>query len=463
MPVTDKSICVVLKGWPRLSETFIAQELVGLERRGLKLNLFSLRHPTDKATHALHAQLEAPVTYLPEYLHDEPARVARALKTARRLPGWNHARKIWLKDLARDRTRNRVRRFGQAMVLAAELPPDTGRIYSHFLHTPSSVARYAALLTELPWSFSAHAKDIWTIPEWEKREKLADACWGVTCTRMGHAHLAGLSPVAERMELLYHGLEFGRFPLPPASRPPRTGGDPADPLILLSIGRAVEKKGFDVALAALALLPPDLSWRWVHIGGGAGLKALKAEAERLGLSDRIDWLGAQPQDVVIANLIAADLFFLPSRMASDGDRDGLPNVLMEAQIMGLPVAATRMAAIPELIVEDETGVLVDPGDAAGLAEALVALARDPAIRTRLATAGRERVRSHFSAEAGLDRLAGLLNQPEFFLLSLGERVGVRGSATSKPPAMQAPHPDPLPEGKGTSNAVGISRPDETGA
>ena len=162
------SICVVLKGWPRLSETFIAQELVGLEQRGLTLNLFSLRHPTDRATHALHAQLKAPVTYLPEYLHDEPARVARALKTARRLPGWNHARKVWLKDLARDRTRNRVRRFGQAMVLASELPPDTDWIYSHFLHTPSSVARYAALLTGLPWSFSAHAKDIWTIPEWEK-------------------------------------------------------------------------------------------------------------------------------------------------------------------------------------------------------------------------------------------------------------------------------------------------------
>jgi glycosyltransferase involved in cell wall biosynthesis len=406
------SVCVVLKGWPRLSETFIAQELVGLERRGLELNLFSLRHPTDKTTHALHAQLKAPVTYLPEYLHDEPMRVARAFKAARGLPGWNRARTVWLKDLARDRTRNRVRRFGQGMVLAAELPPDTDWIYAHFLHTPSSVARYAALMTGLPWSFSAHAKDIWTIPEWEKREKLADARWGVTCTRMGHRHLAGLAPVPERVELLYHGLEFGRFPPEPAARPPRTGTDPTDPLTLLSVGRAVEKKGFDVALAALALLPADFAWRWVHIGGGTGLKALKAEAKRLGLSSRIDWLGAQPQDVVIANLISADLFFLPSRMASDGDRDGLPNVLMEAQIMGLPVAATRMAAIPELVIEGETGVLVDPGDAPALAEALVSLARDPAARVRLAEAGRTRVRSHFSAETGLDHLAGLLGVPQ---------------------------------------------------
>jgi glycosyltransferase involved in cell wall biosynthesis len=212
----------------------------------------------------------------------------------------------------------------------------------------------------------------------------------------------------------------------------------------------VEKKGFDVALAALALLPPDLSWRWVHIGGGTGLKALKAEAERLGINDRIDWLGAQPQDVVIANLISADLFFLPSRMASNGDRDGLPNVLMEAQIMGLPVAATRMAGIPELVIDGETGVLVDPGDAPALAEALVSLARDPATRARLAAAGRTRVRSHFSAEAGLDHLAALLRSSEsakppqlFSLAPLRERVGVRGYATSESPAMDPPHPNPL--------------------
>ena len=138
------------------------------------------------------------------------------------------------------------------------------------------------------------------------------------------------------------------------------------------------------------------------------LEGAEGGSQKAGINGRIDWLGAQPQDVVIANLISADLFFLPSRMARDGDRDGLPNVLMEAQIMGLPVAATRMAAIPELIVEDETGVLVDPGDAPALAEALVSLARDPAARARLAAAGRTRVRSHFSAEAGLDHLAGLL-------------------------------------------------------
>ena len=164
------AIAVVVKGWPRLSETFIAQELIALERRGLRLALFSLRHPTDTKTHALAGQLAAPIVYLPEYLHQEPARVWRGWLRARTLPGYAEARATWRRDLARDRSANRIRRFGQAMVLATELPADIGHVYAHFLHTPASVARYAAIMRGLPWSVSAHAKDIWTTPDWEKRE-----------------------------------------------------------------------------------------------------------------------------------------------------------------------------------------------------------------------------------------------------------------------------------------------------
>ena len=117
------TIAVVLKGYPRLSETFIAQELLALERRGLSLALYSLRRPTDAATHPLHVDIKAPVTYLPEYLHDDVRRVWRAWRHVRRRPGYRTARATWWRDLRRDFTRNRVRRFGQALVLAAELPP----------------------------------------------------------------------------------------------------------------------------------------------------------------------------------------------------------------------------------------------------------------------------------------------------------------------------------------------------
>jgi glycosyltransferase involved in cell wall biosynthesis len=397
-------VAVVLKGWPRLSETFIAQEILGLERLGLDQVIVSLRHPTDKAVHPMHRAVRAPVLYLPEYLHREPLRVLRGLAAAARRPGFGRALRAWLADLVRDRTPNRGRRFGQACVLAAELPDGVGRLHAHFLHTPASVARYAAMMCGLPWSFSAHAKDIWTTPGWEKREKLADAAWGATCTAVGAAHLRDLAPDPGRVDLVYHGLDLARFPDPPA-RPPRDGSDPADPVRILSVGRAVAKKGFETLLDALAALPPGLHWRWTHVGGGERLAALKARAADLGLADRIDWLGARAQDDVFAAYGAADLFVLASRVAEDGDRDGLPNVLMEAQALGLACVSTAVSAIPELIRDGETGLLVPPEDPGALAEALGALAADPARRAAVAAAGRARVLAHFTFARAVGRLA----------------------------------------------------------
>ncbi len=195
-------VAVVLKGYPRLSETFIAHEIRALEQRGLQIRLYSMRLPTDPTVHPVHREITAPVTYLPEYLHRQPRRVFRAWRIARRLPGYRAARSAWLRDLRRDPTRNRLRRFGQALALAAELPSDIGWLHAHFLHTPASVALYAATMRTLPWSASAHAKDVWTTADWEKREKLADCRWLVTCTRANAEHLAALAPEAERVELL---------------------------------------------------------------------------------------------------------------------------------------------------------------------------------------------------------------------------------------------------------------------
>jgi glycosyltransferase involved in cell wall biosynthesis len=396
---------VVLKGYPRLSETFIAQEIHALERRGLDLRLYSLRHPTDPVVHPVHHEIAAPVAYLPEYLWQEPFRVLSAWLKARRLAGYDRARRQWLADLRRDRTANRGRRFGQACVLAAELPAEVTRLYAHFLHTPASVARYAAMMRGLPWCCSAHAKDIWTSPDWEKSEKLADLDWLVTCTAAGRDHLAGLAGGGrDKVHLVYHGLDFTRFPAPPAAGTERRGDDPADPVRLLSVGRAVEKKGCDVLLDALAGLPRELSWHLVHIGGGPLIEALKARAARLGLAGRIEWRGAQPQEVVLAAYRAADLFVLASRVGRDGDRDGLPNVLMEAQSQGVACLSTALAAIAELVHDGETGLLVPPEDPRALAEALARLIRDPDLRRRVGGAGNTRVRRDFAVDQGIARL-----------------------------------------------------------
>ena len=401
--MSGRHVAIVVKGYPRLSETFIAQEILGLQQRGQRQLIVSLRWPTDPAVHELNRRITAPVLYLPEYLHRAPLRVWRGWRWARRRPGYRAALSAFLRDLRRDRTRNRIRRFGQACVLARELPDEIGWLHCHYLHTPASTVRYAAAVRGLGWSFSAHAKDIWTTPRWDLQEKLADAAWGVTCTAANWRYLAGLTDDAAKLDLVYHGLDLSRFPAPPV-RPARTGADPADPVRLLSVGRAVEKKGFDVLLDALARLPSDLHWRWVHVGGGMLLPALKRRARALGLESRVTWRGALEHGAVCAAYRDSDLFVLAAKVAHDGDRDGLPNVLMEAQASGLACLATAVSAIPELIEDGVSGRLVPPGSAAPLAEALAALCRDPAERARLAAAGADRVRRDFAFSAGLDRL-----------------------------------------------------------
>jgi len=404
------ALAVVVKGYPRLSETFIAQEILALEDRGLPIEIWSLRHPTDKARHPMHERIRARVVYLPEYLYQEPLRVLKGLAWALRQPRFGALLRLWLRDLWRDPTPNRGRRLGQALVMARELPDRIRHLHVHYLHTPASVVRYAARLSGRSWSFSAHAKDIWTIPEWEKREKIADAAFGVTCTREGHRHLEELAPAGRSaVALCYHGLDLGRFP-PPPERGPRDGSDPADPVRILSVGRAVEKKGFDDLLDALARLPGDLHWRYEQIGGGPLLPDLKAKAQRLGLADRVAWRGSKPQGEVVAALAAADIFVLPSRPAADGDRDGLPNVIMEAASQRLAVLSTDFAGIPEFIESGRQGLLVPPQDPDALARGLLELARNPALRAELGRAAQARLQSAFDMRAGIDLIEQRLRQ-----------------------------------------------------
>ncbi|WP_171131673.1 MULTISPECIES: glycosyltransferase [unclassified Ruegeria] len=408
MTSPSPKLAVLVKGWPRLSETFIAQELVALQEAGHHFDIWSLRHPTDTKRHPLHDRFQGKVHYLPEYLHDEPERLIHARAYARRLPGYARAYDIWRKDLRRDLSHNRIRRFGQACVLAAELPDDTRALYAHFMHTPSSVARYAAIMRDIPWSFSAHAKDIWTSPDWEKREKLHSitygATFGATCTAIGAQHLRALADDPARIDLIYHGLDLSRFPDAPRKAIRRS----TDPFHMLSVGRLVEKKGFDRLLEAFALLPEDLNWRWTHIGGGTLADALQQQADVLGLSERITWKGACDQPEVIADMRQSDLFVLPSRIAADGDRDGLPNVLMEAASQLLPILSTPVSAIPEFIENGTHGMLSEDQPEA-LAKAITDLAATPEKTTAMAQAAHDRLLSEFRMGPGIARLSARLH------------------------------------------------------
>ena len=465
-------IVVLLKGYPRLSETFIAQELLGLERAGLDLVLVSLRRPTDAKRHPVHDEIRAPVVYLPEYLHEEPLRVLRGLVKSFRAPGFGVAFRQFLKDLPRDLSRNRFRRFGQAAVLAGEFPEAGGWLHAHFIHTPASVANYASRMLALPFSVSAHAKDIWTSQDWELADKLSTADWAVTCTKSGHAHLQTLAgPNRDRVHLSYHGLDLDRFPpveagaSPPLAcrpsppqggrsdgemsrpsptlpieqgfhsqpisplvgemagrpeggdtptacdcgeaTPPRDGSDPEDPVTVISVGRAVPKKGYDVLLKALARLPADLHWRFVHAGDGGERGKLQKLAEDLGIAQKIAWLGAVDQKDVLAAYRRSDIFALACRITPDGDRDGLPNVLVEAASQRLACVATDISGIPELFETGENGLLVPSEDVEAFSGALERAIRDPALRHRLGAAAEAKVRGSFDHHTSIAQLKAL--------------------------------------------------------
>ncbi|MYB34949.1 MAG: glycosyltransferase family 4 protein [Gammaproteobacteria bacterium] len=404
-----KKVAVILKGYPRLSETFIAQELLALEKAGINLIIYSLRHPTDRDVHPIHSMIQAPVRYLPEYLIWHPFRVFLGLLSSLHSKSFTQLLRVFFKDLRRDCSANRIRRLGQAMVLYRELADDRNWIYAHFLHTPASVARYCSILSNLPWSCSAHAKDIWTSPKWEIQEKLDSLEWLVTCTASNREYLAGLSTNPESIQLLYHGLDLGRF-RDVSKQHINNGSAEYARVRILSVGRAVSKKGYDIVIEALAKLPDDLHWTFVHVGGGPLLKDLKRQSRALHLQARIDWLGPLSFSRVLEQYRDADIFVLASRIDSDGDRDGLPNVLMEALSQRLACISTDISGIPELLRHDENGLIVKSGDVDALAKAIERLIRDTECRDTLGSEGRRTVEAAFDLKHNVQLLVDKLSE-----------------------------------------------------
>jgi glycosyltransferase involved in cell wall biosynthesis len=398
---------VVLKGYPRLSETFIAQEIRGLEIAGIDLVIVALRRPTDRKRHPVHEEIKAPVLYLPEYLHDDPLRVLGAILKLLRKNGFWSALRAFARDLPHDPTRHRLRRLGQAAVLAAEWPEGAGWLHAHFIHTPASVAFYASLILHVPWSCSAHAKDIWTSSDRDLALKLASAQFVVTCTKAGRERLAGLAPGSSNPVLSYHGIDLARFPNFARVLSHRDGSSPQDPIVILSVGRAVEKKGYDVLLQALALLPRELSWLFVHIGGGEQLETLKALAVSLGIAQRIRWEGAQAQEAVLKSYRRSDIFALACKIARDGDRDGLPNVLVEASSQALVCVSTDVAGVTELISNEQNGLVVESENPQVFSEALRRLIVDPGLRRNLGEAAQRHAQQNFDHRNSIRQLVHL--------------------------------------------------------
>ena len=418
---------MVLKGYPRISETFISNEIALLESLGFTIHILSMRHPRENFTHASVGRIRARVDYLPETMAGNLGRLLAAnLEWLVRHPV-RYARGLarMVARLARTRKAATAKHLLQAGYLAARILPGSGvgHLHAHFAHSPTSVAAFASLLTGLPFSFTGHAKDIYTQNPDRLAEKMAEARFVVTCTGYNAEHLAGLAarnghgragaapkagsrpggtlcaatPVHPPIHRVYHGIDLSLF------MPGEPRLTPAPPYEILTVARLTPKKGLPTVFAALAALQRrGVAFRHVLIGSGEEREALERLARELGIAGRIEWLGTQPHEVVVEHFRRADLFLLGCEVSENGDRDGIPNVLVESMAMGVPVAATRVSALPELIPDDDHGLLVLPGDPEALALAAKRLLTDRPLRRRVIENARARVAECFDNR----RLAG---------------------------------------------------------
>jgi glycosyltransferase involved in cell wall biosynthesis len=402
------AVAYLLKRFPRLSETFILHEILELERQGQDLRLFSIMNPCEGVVHADVCQVRAPVTYLPAGLGDVVPLLRAHLTLLRRDP--QRYAGIVAYILQRRRHSSTIKHFVRAGWLALELEK-TGvtHLHAHFAHGPASVAHFVKLLTGLPYSFTAHAKDIYTSPPDLLAVKIRAARFVVTCTGYNVEHLTELvgGQAAARIHRIYHGLDLRKFSPDGASPHGQDGGA----ALILAVGRLVEKKGFPNLIEAVRLLTTrGYDVRLRIIGGGEMKDALRRQIGEAGLEDRVDLLGARPQEELIGLYREATLFALPSIVAESGDRDGIPNVLVEAMRLGLPVVSTTVSGIPELVVDGETGLLVPPRDAQALASALARLLDDAALRARLIAGASCHVANDFDLVANTTRLRTLLRE-----------------------------------------------------
>jgi glycosyltransferase involved in cell wall biosynthesis len=396
------AIGYVLSAWPRLSETFILNEVIALERLGVHLRIFSIKNPKDEPIHTNVGQVRAAVTCLYIGNHRAAAWVANLRSFFRRPVRYC---RTFLQAVCY-RRRVYLRRFIQAAHLADILHREpVGHLHAHFANDPALVAMFTHRLTDIPFSFTAHAKDIYvkTPPELLRTEA-HQAKAVITCTEYNRKYLVdrvGLT-VNGKLHCIYHGLDLSqfRFQWPRLSQP--------GPPTILSVARLVEKKGLNDLIAAADILRSRGRCFQVEIIGEGPLRqSLETQIKRLDLSGQVRLLGSQPHDSVCRAYERASVFALPCVVAADGDRDGIPNVLPEAMACGVPVVATPVSGIPEMIESEQQGLLVLPNNPANLADALERLLTQPELCGRLVRAARHRVVNHFSLERGATRLLAL--------------------------------------------------------
>ena len=400
-PERRRRVGYVLKRYPRISETFVASELIELERLGERLTVFAVSRPDEPFTHRFVRELRADVVYLPHRPWREPVRVARALR--RVVPtdarGWLSAARYCLWPPRR----KGLRRLLQATVLQAEMErAGIDHAHAHFATAAARLVNLAWRMGGPSYSVTVHAKDIYhrDVRLDHLRDKLAPARFVATVSRANRSYLEPLLELNGRLRVVPNSVDLRR--LGPAR------GAAAEPGLVLSVARLIEKKGLADLIEACALLRgracgPGL--RLELVGDGPLRGELEASAERLGVEVR--FRGALPQEQVLELIRRAAVFCLPSVVAADGDRDGLPTSVLEAMALGVPVVTTAVNGLTEAVLHGRTGLLVPQHDPAALAAAIERVLSDPVLAARLSVDARRHVEDGFSLERSATLLRSL--------------------------------------------------------
>lgn len=390
----------VLKRYPRYSETFIINEILAHEAAGTLVDIFSLRPPNDTFFPEQLARVRSHATYIPS-----DAITADAFWTT-----LTEANELFA-DV--DEFLDTVRAEGallhdvfQALRLAIEADrKNVDHFHAHFATAAADVARMAARLAGKTYSITAHAKDIFheSVRPDDLRRKLRDAVAVITVSEFNREYLrTTFGPAANRVHRVYNGLDLSNFQWgTPVVRPAR----------IVGVGRLVEKKGFaDLIQACRFLADRGCPFECQIIGGGELEAQLHGQIERLGLRDQVTLLGPKPQSEVIAAVRSAAVVAAPCVVGTDGNRDGLPTVLLEAMALGTPCVSTPVTGIPEVLRDGETGIMVPTGQPPQLADAMQRLLSDSNLRVRLATTARRLIESDFDIHRNTARIRELFAQ-----------------------------------------------------
>ena len=385
----------ILKGYPRISETFISNEILLLEKLGFTLRLFPMRQPREAFCHKSVTEIRARVDYLPTELFTEfPRLLLPALLLAMKRPqAFLNTLTVAREGLSKGSKLATLKHVLQAAYLTNThllTDPNIVQLHGHFAHSPTSVTMFASLLSGTPFSFTAHAKDIYTSRKEKIRNKIERARFVVTCTKHNKENLLEIAQgTSTPIHCIYHGIDLNLFKHSPKFTT-------HNPFKLLTVARMTEKKGLPTVYRALALLAQKgLQFEHTLVGDGDDRETILALIASLGLSGQCRWLGTQTHEEVLGHFKENDLFVLGCEIAANGDRDGIPNVLVESLAMGVPALSSQVSAIPEILINGETGMTVPPSQPVILAEMIEQMLTDQNLRKRLITGGQRYVKDGF--------------------------------------------------------------------